>query len=246
MTVTLRNIDQFRSALKNYSPSERAINSIRDIPMAVFTGVSGAGRNTIINHLVDTGRYYFVISDTTRSPKVRDGQLEQDGVNYHFRDEDAVLEDLKNGEFLEAEVIHNQQVSGISIRELETGGKTGKILITDVDVEGPANVLRAKPNARVFFIVPPSYDEWLKRLKARETMSDEELANRTNTAVKIIKNALANDHYSFVINESSTESAHMVDEQLTSGSVDAAHDAEVRDIARKILAELEQRTPSTH
>jgi len=242
MTVSLRNVDQFHDILKNYAPSERAIESIRSIPMAVFTGVSGAGRNTIINHLAETGRYHFVVSDTTRPPKVRDGQLEQNGVQYYFRDEDAVLEDLKNGEFLEAEVIHNQQVSGISIRELESGGKSGKILATDVDVEGPANVLRAKPNARVFFIVPPNYEVWLKRLKARETMSPEELANRTNTAVRIIKTALANEDYIFVINESSVDSARMVDEQMVSGTIDKQHDKEVREIARNILTELEQRS----
>lgn len=241
MTVVLKNIDEFREILKDYAPSERAIEAIQPIPMAVFTGVSGAGRNTIINHLVGTGRYHFIVSDTTRQPKVRDGELEQDGVQYHFRNEDAVLEDLKNGEFLEAEVIHNQQVSGISIRELEDGGKSGKILVTDVDVEGPANVLRVKPNVRVFFIIPPNYEEWLRRLHARETMSPEELANRTNTAIKIIKTGLANSDYSFVINVSSIESANMVDEQMKSGTIDLSHDREVREVAKKILHELEQR-----
>lgn len=240
MTVVLKNIDQFREVLKAYAPSDRAINAIRDIPVALFTGVSGAGRNTIINHLVETGRYRFIVSDTTRPPKVRDGELEQDGVHYHFRNEDDVLEDLKNGEFLEAEVIHNQQVSGISIRELEDGGKSGKILITDVDVEGPANVLRAKPNARVFFIVPPSYDEWLRRLKARETMSPEELANRTQTAIRIIKHALQQENYSFVINVSSLESATMVDQQMQQDSIDHDHDREVREVAKQILADLER------
>jgi len=245
MTVILKNIDQFREVLQSYEPSERAIKSIHDIPVALFTGVSGAGRNTIINHLVETGRYRFIVSDTTRPPKVRDGQLEQDGVHYHFRNEQDVLKDLRNGEFLEAEVIHNQQVSGISIRELENGGKSGKILITDVDVEGPANVLRAKPNARVFFIVPPSYEEWLKRLKARETMSNEELANRTQTAIRIIKHALQQENYSFVINESSLESAHMVDAQMQQDAIDREHDAEVREIAKKILAQLQEHNTST-
>lgn len=240
MTVVLKNINEFRKILKSYIPSQRAINVIHDIPIALFTGVSGAGRNTIIDHLVKTGRYRFMVSDTTRPPKVRDGQLEQDGVQYNFRNEDDVLKDLKSGEFLEAEVIHDQQVSGISIRELEEGGRSGKILVTDVDVEGPANVLRAKPNARVFFIVPPNYNEWLKRLKARETMSDEELANRTRTAVRIIEHALQQENYSFVINESSLESAHMIDEQMTAGNIDSAHDQEVREIAKQILAELER------
>jgi guanylate kinase len=240
MTVDLKNIEQFREVLKSYAPSERAIKAIREIPIALFTGVSGAGRNTIINHLVETGRYRFMVSDTTRPPKVRDGQLEQDGVHYHFRSEEDVLQDLRNGEFLEAEVIHNQQVSGISIRELEEGGSSGKILVTDVDVEGPANVLRAKPNARVFFIVPPSYEEWLKRLKARETMSDEELTNRTQTAIRIIKHALQQKNYSFVINVSSLESAHMVDKQMQRDMFDRKHDAEVREIAKKILAQLEE------
>jgi guanylate kinase len=240
MNVILRRKAEFEKILQDYKPSTRAAQLLKSRPLVILLGVSGSGRNTIINHLVETGRYHFLVSDTTRPPKVRDGKMEQDGIQYFFRSEDDILNDLANGEFLEAEVIHNQQVSGISIRELERAYDTGKIPINEVDVTGTVNVLKAKPDTQMFFIVPPSYDEWMRRLHLRETMSTEELSNRTETAIKVLKTGLENEHFTFVINESSQESAQMIDKQVTTGVSDEDHHLKVREVAKGILAELEQ------
>ena len=245
MTVVLNHKTEFQKILQSYQPSEKAIQFLASQPLVILLGVSGSGRNTIINHLVETGRYHFVVSDTTRPPKVRDGKMEQDGLQYFFRSEDEVLEELKRGEFLEAELIHDQQVSGISIRELERASVSGKIPINEVDAGGTVNIYRTKPDTQFFFIVPPSYKEWMRRLRARETMSAEELSNRVKTAIKVLKVGLENEHFTFVINDSSQESARMIDEQVTSGKTNEAHNREVREIAKVILAELEQSKAST-
>lgn len=237
MSITLQHIDEFLGVLSGYSPSDEARAILADTPLVIFQGITGSGRNTIINHLVETGKYHFIVSDTTRPAKFRDGKMEEDGVQYHFRKEEDVLNDLKKGLFLEAEVIHNQQVSGISVRELDRAYKSGKIPITEVDIEGPVNILKVKPDTKIFFIVPPNYGEWIHRLTHRETMSAEELNNRTNTAVRAIELGLANDQYTFVINEYSHISAEMIDAQVF-GERDLAHDAETRHVAEAILEEI--------
>lgn len=234
MTVTLQKIEEFRNVLGDYEPSREALELLKDMPLVIFLGVTGAGRNTIINHLVDTGKYHFIVSDTTRPPKVRNERLEQHGQDYFFRPEDEVLEDLRAGKFLEAEIIHNQQVSGISIRELHRAVASGKIPINEVDIGGTKNILKAKPDTKLFFIIPPSYDVWIERLSKREVMSDQELANRLDTAVTVLTTALQDDHFRFVINDSSLESSRRIDAEIHGQSDDEHHQA-ARDAAQRVL-----------
>ena len=237
MKVELKRKDEFHKALENYEPSEEAKQTLGRIKLVILLGITGAGRNTIINHLVDTERYHYIVSDTTRPPKVRDGKLEENGIQYYFRSEDEVLADIKAGKYLEAEVLHEQQVSGISIRELEQSAASGKISINEVDFLGTVNIMKYKPDAFMFFIVPPSFDEWLRRLNSREEMSDQEFRNRAKTAVHILEQALGSDKYHFVINDSSMDSAIFID-RWVHGDHDPAHDLATREIAKEILVQL--------
>lgn len=240
MEVTLQHRDEFVAILENYSPAPESITALAQIPLVILLGMSGSGRNTIINHLVDTDRYKFIISDTTRPPKVRNGELEQNGVHYHFRREQDMLTDLRDGKFLEAEVIHNQQVSGISVRELVHAAQSGKIPINEVDVVGTDNIRKIKPDTRFFFVVPPSYEVWMERLTSREEMSKVELTNRLQTAVRVLEKGLEENHFTFVINDDSAISAQRIDEQVI-GNRFEDHHIEAQQIARTILQEIRKR-----
>ncbi len=178
---------------------------------------TSTGRNTIIRHLLKNPDYYFVVSDTTRPPQVRDGQPEQNGVDYFFRSEGEILADLKTGEFLEAAIIHEQQVSGISIRELEKAKGQGKIAITDIEIVGVDNVMRANPEAKAIFLLPPSFEEWQKRMHSRSHMGHQELDNRLKSAEKELKAALEHDYYHFVIAEDIGQAAGIIDSIANNG-----------------------------
>lgn len=240
MHVSLRDKAAFQKILKHYQPDEESIQLLSQTPLVILLGVSASGRNTIINHLVNTGGYKFIVSDTTRPPKVRDGKLEQTGVQYHFRTEEEVLTDLEHGKFLEAELIHDQQVSGTSIRELTDAANSGKIPINEVDMGGTDNILKSKPDTDFFFIVPPNYDTWMQRLKGREQMSETELKNRLNTATKVLQKGLEEDHFTFVINERSIDSAHKIDQQVR-GQRDIGHHAEAKAVAEQLLQDIQAR-----
>lgn len=241
MTVNLKHIDEFKQGLEGYEPSEATRAVLEKTELVIMLGVSGGGRNTIINHLINSGEYHFIVSDTTRPPKVRDGALEQDGVHYNFRSESEVLDDLQAGRFLEAELIHNQQVSGISIRELEKAINSGKIPINEVDLGGTEAILHAKPDAKFFFIVPPSYKEWMYRLHGREVMSEQEMQNRIETAVRVLEKGLAHDHFQFVINDSSHRSAELIDRQVH-GMPDHNEHEQGQKAAREILETIKRHT----
>lgn len=237
MSVELRNKQAFIDVLSGYRPSDETKSILADMPLVILQGITGAGRNTIIDFLVDSGKYHTIVSDTTRPPKIRDGRMEEHGVQYFFRSEEGVLEDLQNGLFLEAELIHNQQISGISIRELKRAHESGAIPINEVALEGCRNIELAKPDTIFCFVVPPSYDLWMQRLTGREDMSASELTNRTTSAIKEIEEALTTERFHFVVNDTVEGAASRID-AIVEGQYDVQADAEGRAIAERLLADL--------
>lgn len=185
--VALKQKQAFIDILSNYKVSPHAMRVLHEVEYVVLIGPAAAGRNTIINELVAHYDFQQIVSDTTRPPKFRDGKMEVDGVNYFFRTEEGMLEDLREGEFLEAELIHNQQVSGTSIRELEKAVSAGKPAINEIEFGGAQNVLAAKPDTKIIAILPPSFAIWHDRFIGREKISEEEFLNRVRTAQDVIR-----------------------------------------------------------
>ena len=197
----LKYYDDFRAILANYQPSETTSRILRGTRLVLLVGPSAAGRNTIINRLVETGAYHFVVSDTTRQPRVNDGVPEQNGREYWFRTEEELLQELREGKFLEAAIIHDQQVSGISVRELEKARADGRIAIDEVQIDGAANVHRLKPDCVIVFVAPPSFEEWLQRLHARGKTPADEIRRRLESSCEEFSAALEHDYYAIVIND---------------------------------------------
>lgn len=233
--LTLRA--EFEKVLSDYKPSDHARGIINDAAFAVLTGPSGAGRNTLIRELAKTGAYHFVISTTTRPPRMNDGVLEQNGREYWFCTEQEVLDDLKAGEFLEAEIIHGQQVSGISIEELERASLERRIAITDVDIAGIDNVLRAKPDALPILVFPPSFEVWRQRLNGRGDMDMDQLKRRAQTAARIYELPEKDDRYRIVINDTIEHAVAQIRAIAEHGELDPVPRAEAQAIARQLRAD---------
>jgi guanylate kinase len=193
--------EEFEAALRDYHISDEGLKVLRDTPFTGLVAATSTGRNTIIAELVKTGNYYFIVSDTTRPPRYNNGILEQNGVEYFFRSEEDVLADIKAGGYVEAELIHNQQVSGISIREVRKAQEQGKVAITDVEILGGIALTNLKPDAVVIYLVPPSFEEWLRRIRDRTPVTPGELRNRLEGAMKGFRLALANEKFVFVVND---------------------------------------------
>ncbi len=234
--VILKNKKQFKIILDKYKVSEHAKKILGSVQYVVLIGPAAAGRNTIINELVKKGKYEQVVSDTTRPPKYRDGKLEQEGVNYYFRKEEDLLTDLKNGEFLEAELIHGQQVSGTSIRELEKIQKEGKVGINEVEYGGAKNILLAKPDSTVIAILPSSFKIWLNRFKKRELISTAEFRSRIITAQKVINLIKTEPRVIVIINKDYQNAAKGID-ALLAGNIQNEH--QLQEIS-KVMADYKK------
>lgn len=238
--VRLKNIDEFRKLLADYhvsAPAKKLLETINYVPVS---GLAGGGRNTVINYLTTHFEYHFVISDTTRPPKLRNGVMEVDGVDYFFRTEEDMLNDIRNGAFLEAEIIHNQQVSGTSIRELLRAKDTGKIPIRDIEYGGIENVYKAKPNATIIGLLPPNYGEWIRRFSNREEIHEEEFRNRLQTAEKVLDAMLAKPYFKLVINNTVEQCAADIREIVERGYADPAKQENGKKTARAILAGVQE------
>lgn len=229
---------EFEEALKGYMPSRETLAIMAKTPLVTLTAPTATGRNTIIDELVKTGRYHFIISDTTRPPRMNGSKWEQNGVEYFFRNEHDILDDIQTGRFVEAEVFARQQVSGINSREIERAYQEGKIPITDVDIEGGINVARLKPDSITICVLPPSFDAWIARMKGRSDFKPEELQRRLQQATKVLRLALAHKNFVFVINDNLQEAIKVVDDIASHG----LHHAEDEQMAHRLARELYHQT----
>lgn len=232
--------EEFEAALKDYKVSEEGRKILNQTPLMVMVAPTSTGRNTLINELVKTGNYHFIVSDTTRPPRQNNGVWEKNGREYFFRSEDEMLEDIKAGMFLEAEVIHKQQVSGISIREIQKAQGQGKIAITDVEILGGIAVAELKPDAWVIYLVPPSFDEWLNRINGRTPLGKGELRNRLEGAIKGFRLALESDCFTFIVNHDKSETVKIIEEITRTGTHHQSDEKSVRDLVRTLWEQTEE------
>lgn len=233
----LKEHQQFEQLLAGYKPSAEGLKLLSELKLVLLSGPTASGRNTIISRLLKDDAYRYIVSDTTRTPRINNGVREKNGVTYWFRSETEVLKELRRGEFLEAEVIHNQQVSGISIRELAKANEAGKIAITDIEIGGFNRVLDLKPDTVGILLLPPSFEEWLQRLFDRGKMTQSEIINRLQTAARIFAQAATNTQIQIVINDRLQRAASEVD-RLAHGEKTTDSGSKLR-LAQTLLGQTE-------
>jgi len=241
----LVHIDEFASAIKSYQLSETAMRTLSDLRLVLMVGPTSSGRNTVIRELVKTGAYHFIVSDTTRQPRANKGVMEKNGREYWFRTEEEMLDEINRGEFLEAAIIHSQQVSGISIRELEIARQTDKIAITEVEIMGADNTYRAKPDTTIIFSVPPGFDEWMDRLHNRGQLPQDEVRRRLESACLEFDAALTKDYYHFVVNDDIDETVALVDSMTRLGQYDTHKETAARELVKTLYRQTRDYLSST-
>ncbi|MEO6513933.1 MAG: hypothetical protein ABIR37_04590 [Candidatus Saccharimonadales bacterium] len=237
----LEHADEFRDILKDYHPSKLAKQTLADVPLMLLVGPSAAGRNTLINELVKTGKYYHIVSDTTREKRTKDGEaIEVDGREYWFHSEEEVLTGLKRGEYIEAALIHNQQVSGCNFRELIAAHDANQIAIKDIDPVGARTLHDLKPDSLIIFSVVPSFDIWMERLHSRGQMAPDELIRRMHSAEEELLTALESDYYRFIINDTVEGTTAEVHRLATTGYYDPFKERLARETTERLLGEVKR------
>jgi len=150
--------------------------------LIIFSAPSGAGKTTIVQHLLGkVPQLEFSISATTRKPR---GD-EQHGKDYYFISKEEFLHRIAKKQFVEFEEVYTGTFYGTLRTEIERIWKKGKIVIFDIDVEGGLHLKRKYDGqALAIFVEPPSLEVLIERLTGRGTDSAEKLKERFAKAEK--------------------------------------------------------------
>ena len=166
----------------------------------IVTGPSGAGKGTVLGRLLPTmEQLQYSVSATTRAP--REG--EEDGVNYYFLNRNDFLNMVDRGEFLEyAEYVGN--FYGTPAGPVDECLEKGVDVILEIEVQGALTVKSKRPEAKLVFIIPPTFADLELRLRSRGSESDEVIAKRLEKAKE--EYSMAN-HYDYIVCNGEVEQA---------------------------------------
>ena len=145
----------------------------------VLAGPTAVGKGTVVSHIKQHyPDVHLSISATTRAP--RPG--EEDGVHYYFVDHAEFDAMIADGSLLEWAEVHGQNKYGTPRRPVEQALAEGKPVLFEIDLQGARQIRQTMPDARHVFLLPPSWDELVRRLENRGTESAEERERRLQTA----------------------------------------------------------------
>ncbi|MBL1411385.1 guanylate kinase [Sphingobacterium faecale] len=145
--------------------------------LIIFSAPSGAGKTTIVRHLLSkySDKLEFSISASTREPR----GSEENGKDYYFISKEEFLHKVAKQEFIEFEEVYSGTYYGTLRSELDRVWSLGKSVIFDIDVVGGLRLKSKFPEeALAIFVNPPSLEVLQERLSGRGTDSQEKLKER--------------------------------------------------------------------
>ena len=174
--------------------------------LIVVSGPSGVGKTTITRRLRERfADAEFSVSATTR-PRTEN---ETDGADYHFLSEDDFVRRIDGGAFLE-HVEYAGKRYGTLREPVEDVIRNGRLMILDVDVRGGESVKEHMPEALAMFILPPSEEELLRRLRDRQREGEEQIQRRFSAAKQEIARAKESGAYdAMIVNDDLEEAVTM-------------------------------------
>jgi len=189
----------------------------------ILSAPSGGGKTTIARMLLsrrpDLG---YSVSCTTRAP--RTGEVQ--GRDYYFMSRAEFIAQREQEAFAESAEVHGN-LYGTLREEVQRVMRGGKHVVMDIDVQGAVQFIRAFPLSVTIFILPPSAEVLLERLRGRNTETPAQLAARLQSALQELQRV---DEYEYVVINDDLERAV--------ASVESIIDAEV--VSRERLKNLRQ------
>ncbi|MEO9181737.1 MAG: guanylate kinase [Acidimicrobiales bacterium] len=140
--------------------------------MAVLIGPGGVGKGTLARRLVEADNHLWLSKSWTTRPR-RDTE---DGSEYHFVDRDGFERAIRENVFLEWAEFHG------NLYGTPVPTPPGDLdVLLEIEVQGAEQVLRHDPDAAVFLILPPSFQQLEERLRGRGD-ANEHVRTRLSSA----------------------------------------------------------------
>ncbi|MDD5315952.1 MAG: guanylate kinase [Candidatus Cloacimonetes bacterium] len=149
--------------------------------LIILSAPSGGGKSTILKEILQRmDNVDYSISYTTRAPR---GE-EQNGVHYHFVNEQEFDQRRAAGDFLEYAKVFGKSWYGTSISYIKSRLALSRHVIMDIDVQGASQIAATDIPYVKIFVIPPSMDVLKERLVKRGTDRIEDIQRRLQTAKK--------------------------------------------------------------
>jgi len=200
----------------------------------ILSAPSGGGKTTIAKTLLgrrqDLG---YSVSCTTRAPR----SSEVPGRDYYFITRAEFLAKREEGAFAESAVVHGN-LYGTLRSEVERVLAAGRHVVMDIDVQGAVQFMRAFPHSVTIFILPPSAEVLLERLRARKTESAAQLAARLQSALQELQQVAEYEY--IVVNDDLERAVSSVESIIDAETVSRERVKNLRHQVGLLIERLEQ------
>jgi guanylate kinase len=167
--------------------------------LLVISGPSGVGKTTITHEVERRLGGVFSVSVTTR-PRT---PVDVEGRDYCFVTDDEFSRMRDAGELLEFATVFGRHSYGTPLKPVLENLSQGRLVILEIDVQGALVVKSKMPDAYMIFVLPPSDEELLRRLRARGRDHEDAIARRFDEARREIEIARQSQQYdAFIVNGS--------------------------------------------
>jgi guanylate kinase len=147
--------------------------------LVVLAGPTAVGKGTVSTYIRENyPQVHLSVSATTRAP--RPGEV--DGVNYYFVDDQEFDRLIDTGQMLETATVHNAYRYGTPRAPIDAALAEGKSVLLEIDLQGARSVRAIMPEAVLIFLLPPSWEELVRRLIGRGTEESAEQQRRLESA----------------------------------------------------------------
>lgn len=202
----------------------------------VLSGFSGAGKGTIMKHLLRSypDDYHLSISATTRAPR----QGEEDGREYFFRTREEFDAMIENNELLEYATFNGNSY-GTPRSYVEKLVNEGKDVILEIEIQGALQVKKLYPEALLLFVMPPTADDLKERLLGRGTETEDVIAQRLAISSKESQFMTGYDY--LVVNDDLEKSVNQVHSIIFSEHYRSSRNVETIEKIQEDLKKFERR-----
>lgn len=167
--------------------------------LVVVSGPSGAGKGTICQALLERTALAYSVSATTRKPRA--GEVE--GESYYFLSVEAFEEMIEKDELLEWAKVYDNYY-GTPLKKVEEKLAAGEDILLEIDTQGAMKVREKFPEGVYIFILPPSLAELERRIRGRDTETEDVLQKRLAAAIDEIE---AGKCYKYVVTNDEVDGA---------------------------------------
>jgi guanylate kinase len=181
--------------------------SLERVPfLIVISGPSGAGKSSIAMRVLERNPdIYYSVSFTTRPIR----GTEEEGIDYFFTTKNDFREKIEKQEFIEWAHVHGAYYGTPKTPILEAFAKGRKALL-DIDVQGGSQIREKFARGVSIFILPPTWEELVDRLRGRKTDKAEVIERRLRQASREVEEL--KNYYYLVLNSDLEEAVIRVEE----------------------------------